>query len=82
MQQGFSKTQISEIDQDESLVKDLLKSFDQSVNKVKTILLYSNRYRPKDPGIRKYEKITWDDLHNSNFKDGKLFELANGKFRK
>lgn len=82
VQQGFSLKQIKEIDQDEELVKELLKNFNHSIKKVKTVLLYSYQYSPKEPEIKKFPKITWKDLHNSPFQDKNVFELADEKFRR
>ncbi len=82
VQQGFSLKQIEEIDLDEELVKQLLRTFGYDVKKVKGVLLYSSKYTPKEPGIKKYPNITWEELHNSDLKEKNIFRLADEKFRK
>jgi hypothetical protein len=82
VQQGCSKKQMKDIDNDEKLVIDLVKSFDMPDIKVKTILLYSSKYSPREDFIKKYSHITWKDLNASPFKDRELFELADGHYGK
>ena len=66
----------------EELVKQLLRTFGYDVKKVKGVLLYSSKYTPKEPGIKKYPNITWEELHNSDLKEKNIFRLADEKFRK
>jgi len=82
VQQGFSIKQMEEIAQDDKLVSELVKTIMKKDIGVKTILLYSSIYKPREDVIKNYPFFTWNDLHSSPFSYKNYFKLADGKFRK
>ena len=82
VQQGFSLKQIDEIIDDRGLVKDLVNNIIKKNVDVKTVLLYSSDYTPREKSITDFPNITWKDLDRSQFCYKNYFKLADEKFRK
>jgi len=86
VQQGFTIKQIDEIKEDKKMVVEILKLNPYKKGylnpKVDVLLLYSERYRPRNKKITEFQHITWDQLHKSDFEKEIVFEQANSKYKK
>lgn len=84
VQQGFSVSQIDEIENDKKQVLAVLKKNPKLIGpiniNVEVLLLYSSEYTPRNNKILMLPNITWEQLQKTKFEKNKIFEFANKKY--